>query len=80
LFADPLPEVDQIARIAGQFPLKVAHPAELLPIGIFHPTLHHILVALVMHLLEQEQPDHQSHRLGRTTLFAVILPKSFFKL
>ena len=64
MLPDPLPEVDQIARITGQLPLKITHPAKLLPIGIFHPPLHHILIALVIHLLEQEQPHHQPHWLG----------------
>ena len=80
LLADPLPEVDQIARITGPLPLKITHPAKLLPIRVFHPPLHHLLVTLVIHLLEQEQPNHQPHRLGRTTLLAVILPESFFKI
>src|SRR4029077_19634349 len=76
----PLPEVDQIARITRQLPLKITHPAKLLPVRIFHPALHHILVALVIHLLDYEQPDHEPHRLGRTTLLAVILPKGLFKI
>ena len=48
--------------------------------GISTQRCHHILVALVIHLLKQEQPHHQPHRLGRTTLLAVILPKDLFKI
>jgi len=43
------------------------------------PPLHHILIALVIHLLEYEQPHHQPHRLGWTSFLAVILPKASSK-
>jgi hypothetical protein len=79
-FADAFAEIDQIARIAGQLPLKLAHAAEVLPVGVLHPGRHHGLVALVEHLLEQEQADHQSHRFGRTAFRAVIFAKCLLEL
>jgi len=35
-FADALAEVNQVARIARRLPLKLAHAAEVLPVGIMH--------------------------------------------
>jgi hypothetical protein len=44
--------------------LEVFHPAKSLVVGVLYPCLNHALIAQVLELLEQKQPDHQAYRLG----------------
>ena len=68
-FFVPTSDVNERAiRLLGQLRFEITDGGKLLPIGILYPAVHHILVALVVHLLKQEQPHHQPHvpmHLGR---------------
>ena len=68
---DPVPEVDQVRWLARRTPLHLAFPAEVLPVRIFPPRLHHRLVTQIVELFQDEQPHHQPHRFGRTPLLAI---------
>ena len=80
VLADPLPEVDQIAWITGQLPLKIAHPAELLPIrfSTHRSTTSSSLWSYIC--LSKSNPTISLTALAGTTLLAVILSQSFFKI
>lgn len=77
--SDALTEIHQITRVAGEFPLKVNHPAKLLPIRVHFPAINHALIAFRIHLLEQKQSHHQAHRLRRSSFRAVVLREGFLK-
>lgn len=59
--------------------MEVLTAAEELPIGVLHPLRDDGFIAKVMELLEQEQPDHQPHRLGRAAFRAVTVRESFLE-
>jgi len=58
-------------RVRTARPTAFAFPAEVLPVGVFPPRLHHRFVAQVVKLFQDEQPHHQTYRLGRTALLAI---------
>jgi hypothetical protein len=72
---DALPEIHQVTRIARRPPLEILKPAQKLPVRVLHPASKHRLIPEIEHLLEQQQRDHQPHRLGRTPLRTVKLRK-----
>lgn len=68
---DPLAPARHRAGIDRRFVLEELKAAEILPVGILHPALHHLLVRQVVDVLEVMQPDHQTRRLGRSADRAV---------
>lgn len=62
-------------RKIRKLPLKLAHSTETLPVEILRPGRHHRLLALIEHLLEQQQTNHQPLRFGGATFRAEVFSK-----
>src|ERR1700741_5378861 len=52
--------------------LETPLPAEVLPVGVFHPDSNHVFVAQVMLILQVMQRHHQTPRQTRSTLAGMI--------
>ena len=52
--------------------LKILFPTEVLPIRIFHPTHHNLIVRQAIGVLERLQANHQPGRFRWTTIVGAI--------
>jgi hypothetical protein len=65
LFTQPLPPARQRRAIKRQLVPEHHFPAEVLVIRVLHPSSAQLLVGEIVHVLEDEQPGHQSCRQRR---------------
>ena len=66
-FAQCLPEVPPVSRVARQARLKIFLTAEDLVVDVLRPALAHRLVTLGVRVLEVQQADHQPNWQARPT-------------
>ncbi|MDR8389922.1 hypothetical protein NC796_02150 [Aliifodinibius sp. S!AR15-10] len=63
--AQPAPEVQQVARGNRKPPLEPIHARKILVVRILDPYPGQALIAMPIHLFEQQQTHHQPDRVGR---------------
>lgn len=68
---NPVAEMHQVAGVTRELPLEFPLPAEVLVVRVFHPFFHHPLIAEVVHLLQDQQSDHEPERHARLARVAV---------